>query len=102
VRPRRGRPLAEALLEPCRGGPLIKTAVTVAYEALRAVRREARAQPGCHWRLTVNPDVAAALAGGAAVALRALEQRFGRLIAVEANPSLDRFRFQIAGTGHRG
>ena len=102
VRPRRGRPLAEALLEPRSGGPLIKTAVTVAHEALRALRHEARTQPGRHWRLTVNPDVAAALAGGATAALSALEQRFGREIAIEVDPSLDRDRFQIAGTGHRG
>jgi len=102
VRPRRGRPLAEALLEPRSGGPLIKTAVTVAHEALRALRHEARIQPGQRWRLTVNPDVAAALAGGAAAALRALEERFGREIATEADPNLDRLRFQIAATGHRG
>ena len=102
VRPRRGRPLAEALLEPRSGGPLIKTAVTVAHEALRALRHEARIQPGHRWRLTVNPDVAAALAGGAAAALRALEERFGREIATEADPNLDRLRFQIAATGHRG
>jgi ribonuclease G len=96
VRPRRGRPLAEALLEPRSGGPLIKTAVTVAHEALRALRHEARIQPGPRWRLTVHPDVAAALAGGAAAALRALEQRFGRAVAIEADPRLDRVRFQIA------
>jgi ribonuclease G len=102
VRPRRGRPLAEALLEPRSGGPLIKTAVTVAHEALRALRHEARIQPGQRWRLTVNPDVAAALAGGAAAALRALEERFGREIATKADPNLDRLRFQIAATGHRG
>lgn len=96
VRPRRGRPLAEALLERRPGGPLVKTAVTVAHEALRALRREARTQPGRHWRLTVNPDVAAALAGDATAALRALEQRFGRAIAIAADPSLDRVRFQIA------
>jgi Ribonuclease G/E len=102
VRPRRGRPLAEALLEPRSGGPLIKTAVTVAHEALRALRHEARIQPGQRWRLTVNPDVAAALAGGAAAALHALEERFGREIATEADPGLDRDRFQIAATGHRG
>jgi len=102
VRPRRGRPLAEAVLEPRPGGGLIKTAITVAHEALRALRREARAQPGGLWRLTVNPDVAAALAEGAAAPLRALESRFGREIAVEADPSLDRVRFQIAGTGDRG
>jgi ribonuclease G len=96
VRPRRGRPLAEALLEARPGGPLVKTAVTVAYEALRALRGEARTQPGRRWRLTVSPEVAAALAGGATAALRALEERFGREIAIEADPSLDRGCFQIA------
>ena len=95
VRPRRVRPLAEALLEPGPGGALVKTAVTVAHEALRALRREARAQPAVRWRLTVNPDVVAALAGGAGAALRALERRFGRPIAIEADPGLDRDRFQI-------
>jgi len=96
VRPRRGRPLAEVLLEPRQGGPLVKTAVTVAHEALRALRREARTQPGLSWRLTIAPIVAAALAGGAATALHVLEQRFGREIAIEADPNLDRDRFQIA------
>ena len=95
VRPRRGRPLAEALLEPHPGGTLVKTAVTMAHEALRALRREARTQPGRQWRLTVNPDVAAALAGVAAAALRALEEQFGRAIAIETDPSLHRDRFQI-------
>ena len=63
VRPRRSRPLAEALLEPRPGGALVKTAVTVSHEALRALRRAARAQPGRRWRLTVAPEVAAALSG---------------------------------------
>jgi hypothetical protein len=40
-----------------------------------ALRREARTQPGRRWRLTVNPDVAAALRGAATTAL--CEQRFG-------------------------
>ncbi len=96
VRPRRGRPLAEALLEQDADGGPIKTAITVGYELLRAVRREARAQPGRTWRLIVAPDVAAALGGGAANALRVLEQRFGRRIAIETDPGLDRDRFQIA------
>jgi ribonuclease G len=95
VRPRRGRPLAEALLKPRPGGALVKTAVTMAHEVLRALRREARAQPGRRWHLTVTPDVAAALAGVAAPALRAIEERFGRTIAIEADPSLGRDRFQI-------
>jgi Rne/Rng family ribonuclease len=95
VRPRRGRPLAEALLKPRPGGALVKTAVTIAHEVLHALRREARAQPGRRWQLTVNPDVAAALAGVAAAALRAIEERFGRAIAIETDPSLRRHRFQI-------
>jgi ribonuclease G len=96
VRPRRGRPLAEALLEPRSGGALVKTAVTVAHEALRALRRAARAQPGRGWRLTVAPDVAAALAGAAADAVRQAEQRFASRIAIEADPGCDRERFQIS------
>jgi ribonuclease G len=95
VRPRRGRSLAEALLKPRPGGALVKTAVTMAHEVLRALRREARAQPGRRWLLTVNPDVAAALAGVAAASLRAIEERFGRAIAIETDPSLGPDRFQI-------
>jgi len=96
VRPRRGRPLAEALLEPRPGGALVKTPVTVAYVALRALRREARRQPGRQWRLIVAPDVAAALAGGAARAVQEAERRFARKIAIETDPGYDRERFQIA------
>ena len=67
----------------------------MAHEVLRTLRRQARAQPVRRWHLIVNPDVAAALAGGAAAALRAVEERFGRAIAIETDPSLDRDRFQI-------
>jgi ribonuclease G len=95
VRPRRARPLAEALLDPPADGPNRKTALTVGHEALRALRREARAEPGCSWRLIVAPDIAAALGGSAANALRLLEERFGRRIAIESDPDLDRDRFQI-------
>ncbi len=96
VRPRRGRPLAEALLEPRAGGVLVKTAVTVSHEALRALRRAARAQPGRRWRVIVAPEVAAALAGAAADAVRQAEQRFARSTAIEADPGYQRERFQIS------
>jgi len=96
VRARRGRPLAEALLERRADGTAVKTAITVGHEALRALRREAWAQPGPSWRLIVAPDVAVALGGCAANALRVLEERFGRRIAIETGPGLDRDRFQIA------
>ena len=96
VRPRRGRRLAEALLEPRPGGALVKTAVTVAHEALRALRRAARAQPGRRWRVIVAPEVAAALAGAAADAVRQAEQRFARNIAIEPDSGYQRERFQIS------
>ena len=96
VRRRHTRPLAEAVLEAAPGGAFIKTAATVAYEALRAVRRAARAQPGHGWRLNVAPQVAAALAGEAALALRDLEQRLGRSVTIASNAGLGRDRFQIA------
>jgi Ribonuclease G/E len=96
MRPRRSRPLAEALLELRSGGALVKTAVTVSHEALRALRRAARAQPGRRWRLTVAPDVAAALAGAVADAVRQAEQRFARSITIEADPGCERERFQIS------
>lgn len=96
VRPRRLRPLAEALLEAPPGGSLVKTPVTVAHEALHALRRAARMQPGHRWRLTLAPDVATALAEGAADAVRRLEQRFGREIVITTDPGCDRARFQIS------
>lgn len=96
MRRRRTRPLADALLEAATDRSLAKTALTVAHEALRAVRRAARAQPGCRWQLSAAPPVAAAFAGEAATAVHALEQRLGRKIAITADPSLGHDRFQIA------
>ena len=96
VRPRRSRPLGEALLEPRSSGALVKTAVTVSHEALRALRRAARAQPGRRWRVIVAPEVAATLAGAAADAVRQAEQRFARSIAIEADPGYHHERFQIS------
>jgi ribonuclease G len=95
VRPRRGRPLAEALLERRPDGALVKTAVTVAHEVLRALRREARAQPGRQWRLVVAPEVAATLSGSAAPAVRFAEERFARKIAIEGEHGCERERFEI-------
>jgi Ribonuclease G/E len=95
VRPRHGRPpLAEKLLE-YRRGATVKAALTVAYEALRALRREARAQPGRRWRLTVAPDVAAALDMAAKTAIQDAEQRFAREIEIEADCTCAREQYRI-------
>ena len=95
VRRRRTRPLADALLEAAPGGAFVKTAATVAYEALRAVRRAARAQPRHGWQLSLAPEVAAVLDGEAAAALREVEQRLGRSVTIGGDTDLGRDRFQI-------
>jgi ribonuclease G len=95
VRPRRGRPLAEALLERSPRGGLAKTATTMAYEVLHALRREARINSGRRWRIIVAPDVVAALAGSAAPAVQETERRFARELMIEAAPAQDREQFQI-------
>ena len=94
ARRRSRRPLAETLLDPEAGLPR-KSALTVAFEALRALRREARAAPGRQWRLIVAPDIASALTGAAAGGLHGLEGRFGQKIAIEADPARRREQFEI-------
>ena len=92
VRPRRGRPLSEAMLEPRSAG---KSSVALAFEALRLVQREARASPAANWRLVASPAIAAALRGPAAAGLRALETRLGREIVIDVEPGRERAAFDI-------
>jgi ribonuclease G len=92
VRPRRGRPLSEGLLEPL---GVRKTAAAAAFEALRRVQREARARPAARWRLVVSPAVEAALRGAAAAGLRALEARLARPVAIVAEPGRNHAAFDI-------
>lgn len=93
VRPRRGRPLSDAMIEP---GSARKTAVALAFEALRALQREARARPAANWRMTVTPAIAAALRGTAARGLQSLEERLGRHIAITTKLEDDTGDFEIA------
>jgi ribonuclease G len=96
VRPRRTRPLCEIMLAPAPGGAFVKNPLTLAYEALRALARAARAEPGRAWRLVVAPDIAAALAGEAAEGVAALEARLGRPVAIAAEPDVRRFQIAAA------
>jgi Ribonuclease G/E len=93
VRPRRLRPLSEAMLDP---QSRRKNAITLAFEALRLLAREARARPAANWRLVVAPGVAAALRDPAAAALHALETRLGRRVAVDVASDRDAPPFDIA------
>ncbi|MBV9552556.1 MAG: ribonuclease E/G [Alphaproteobacteria bacterium] len=88
LRPRRGRPLADALLEPA---SRTKRPVALAHEALRRLQHEARANPAARWRLSVPQTVAAALRGPAASALRVLETRLGRRVEIIVAAGTDGF-----------
>jgi Ribonuclease G/E len=88
LRPRRGRSLADAMLAPTGRSTL---PVALAHAALRQVAREARANPAANWRLTVAPAVEAALKGPTAPALRALETRLGRRIAIAVETGREDF-----------
>jgi len=92
VRPRHGRPLSEAMLEPRSVG---KSSVALAFEVLRLVQREARARPAANWRLVVSPVIEAALRGAAMAGLRALESRLGREMVITIEPNRERAAFDI-------
>jgi Ribonuclease G/E len=93
VRPRRFRSLGEAMLEP---GGSRRNATTLAFAALRALYREARANPAKSWRLVAAPEVEAALRGPAAAALRGLETRLGRAITLDRAAGRGAEPFDIA------
>ncbi|HWB47749.1 MAG TPA: ribonuclease E/G [Stellaceae bacterium] len=88
VRPRRGRSLADAMLEPASRR---RQPVAVAYDALRRLQREARAAPAARWRLRAAPSVVMALQGPAAAALRSLEERLGHRIAIDPEAGVESF-----------
>lgn len=94
TRRRAGPALHEILTLPCGigGGGRVKDPATLAFEALRAVRRAAARTPGGRLVLTSSPEVAAALQGPAAEARSAVEERLGRPInlhAVEGHPGFE-------------
>jgi len=96
---RRGRePIATLLAGRWRAGEgetLEKTAETVAFDALRAVRREALRRPG-RVRVTASAEVAGCLEGPARDHLAAVAAALGREVAVESESGWPRGRFEIA------
>ena len=93
---RRGRPsLAQVLCGRDSVVPL-KSALTVAFDVLRAVGREARAMPGAALGVTAAPDVIEALEGAAGDALAALELRLGRPLGLTPDPACQREGFHVA------
>lgn len=97
VRPRRHPAIEEVLFERGADGGRVKTALTVALEALRACARAAEHAPAAALRLRVAPEVASCLEEGAArSARRALEARLGRPIVLLAEPGRARAAVDIA------
>ncbi|MFQ6018546.1 MAG: ribonuclease E/G [Kiloniellaceae bacterium] len=93
---RRSRPaLHEILTEPCGVGGRVKDPVTLAYQALRAVRRAARGAPGHRVSVSAAPGVVAALEGPAKPARAALEGRLGRPIELRAERHRDGFEIVL-------
>lgn len=86
--PRRLRPLAERLLGPD-GRP---TSETLAFRMLRAIEREAAAQPGSMIEARAAPAVAAV----AGAYLKGLEARFGARLRLSAEVDREGERFEVA------
>jgi ribonuclease G len=92
TRRRTREPLAQLLCGSWRGGGADRTAETVAFDALRAIRREAARRPG-PVRVAAAAEVAAVLQGPR---LDALAQAIGREVTVAPEPGWARGRFEIA------
>ncbi len=75
------------------GASVTRSTDTIAFDVLRAIRREARARPGGAIRVAVAPAVAARLDGPERVALAAA---LGRQIAVAAMADWPRARCEIS------
>lgn len=90
--------LSQKLAEPCpycEGKGHIKSAMTVCYEVLRELRRQAADLPGDTIVIEVHPDVANLLADVENERLTRLEQRFAKTILVEPLPQSHLEQFAI-------
>jgi ribonuclease G len=95
VRQRRHAPLAELLFERTPEGGWVKTPLTVAFEAVRALDRAAAAAPPRAPALHLHPEVAAALDRAGRAARHELERRLGRTVAIVSEPGRVRSSFDI-------
>jgi len=97
TRKRTRESLGQLLLEPCPhcdGLGRLRSAVTIAYDALRRLTRAA-ADDGGGLVLLVHPVVAAVLQADGAQHVRAIATRFGRPARVEARPEFARDEIRI-------
>jgi ribonuclease G len=72
-----------------------KSALSLAFDALRRVRRESHAHPGRALALTAAPSVIDALRSDASQALAATDEKLGRSMVLEADPTLVGLKFHV-------
>jgi Ribonuclease G/E len=84
---KRRRPSLTEILYEHRPGAAVKTALTVAHDALRQLQRESRQAPGGRFALLVHPEVAACFEREARGARLDLEARLGNPIKIIAGPN---------------
>jgi len=90
--------LVKQLTEPCpycEGRGYVKSNVTVCYDVLGEIRRQAENLPGETIEVCVHPVVADLLAATEHEHVSVLEQRFGKSIVVTARPDFHCEQFEI-------
>lgn len=87
TRPTLAATLGEACPD-CQGNGVVLSVETIAYEALDRVAAEADAEPPKGLQLVVSPGVAGALQGPVEAAVKGLEGRLGRKVAIQEDADL--------------
>jgi ribonuclease G len=84
----------------CEGKGYIKAPLTVCYEVLREIRRQAPSLPGDGITVCVHPEVADLLAASEQDHVALLERRCGKAIEVKAEPGfhVEQFEIHVKGT----
>ena len=82
----------------CEGRGRITSVKALAYDVLRRVAAEARAQPGAALTVRAHPQIVDSLRGPRANALDQTEGRIGARLELVADPELAPDRFEVAAT----
>ncbi len=91
--------IGRTLCEPCtycEGSGYVKAKLTVIYEILRELHREMADLPAGQIALLAHPEIAGLLIDEERCGLDALEERYGRAVAINPRPGFHIEQFEIA------
>jgi ribonuclease G len=91
--------IGRTLCEPCsycEGNGYVKARLTVIYEILRELHREMTDLPAGQITLLAHPEIAGLLVDEERIGLDALEERYGRAVAINPRPGFHIEQFEIA------